>query len=357
MKTYQTPPGHAGSDQVNAMEESVNAHLEQIFHQVAKRNALDYGVGRTTMDFGEADSTLRLDAQKRECEGSIAFHAGRALELALHIVYARGADRILGREYPGVPKAQINEDRKSHSLAEIHLRIVEDLTGRNMADALEDVYQHALHEGVADLFVDEKFVRSVRLIDDTPFRVKKIRKMVGGAEMTVDHSLTPFGMPPGPRDEMSDFREMPEETFEDFLKKADSVYYSGDISKKRKNIRWEHYSARDHEYGRSYVVIGTKFFARLVRGIISLTHQRWMWDEGFARRQCERHLYLVKKRMKGLADQNFREEINLPEMISIDEWLKRYTAMGGPPKKSSKHDYDFLHAKWRISPKSRTGSA
>ena len=49
---------------------------------------------------------------------------GESMELALHIVYARGADRILGREYPGVPKAQINEDRGSHSLAELHCRII-----------------------------------------------------------------------------------------------------------------------------------------------------------------------------------------------------------------------------------------
>lgn len=102
MKTYQTPPGRAGADQINAMEESVNTQLEQMFHQAAKRNTLDYGVGRTTMISGGADDTLRLDAQKRECDGSIVFHAGRALELALHVVYARGADRIMDSMYHSV---------------------------------------------------------------------------------------------------------------------------------------------------------------------------------------------------------------------------------------------------------------
>ena len=110
---------------------------------------------------------------------------------------------------------------------------------------------------------------------DTPFREKKIQKSAAGAEMTVDHSLTPFGMPPGPEMKCRTSGECSEKTFEDFLKKADSVYYAGDISKKRKNMRWEHYSARDHEYGRSYVVIGTNFFARLVKGIIRLSHQKW----------------------------------------------------------------------------------
>ena len=355
MKMYQTPTGCAGADQVNAMEESVNTQLEQMFHQAAKRNVLDYGVGRTTMASGGADDTLRLDAQKRECDGSIVFHAGRALELALHVVYARVTDHILGRDYPGASKSRIKKDRQSHHLVQLRRLIVENLKGRKMTDTIEDVYQRALHTGVIDLFLDGNLVRSVHLVDDTPFRETKVAKMVDGAEMTLDHSLTPLGQPPAPRDQISDFMEMSHETFEDFLEKTDSVYYAGDSSKKkeRENMRWAHYSARDHEYGRPYVTIGTKFFARLVRGIISLSHQRWTWDEGFARRQFERHLYIVKKHMKGLVDQNFREEIDFPEMISTDEALQRFTTMGGPPERSSKHDYDYLHAKWEINTKSK----
>ena len=57
--------------------------------------------------------------------------------------------------------------------------------------------------------------------------------------------------------------------------------------------------------------------------------------------------------MKGLADQNFREEIDFPEMISTDEALQRFTTMGGPSERSSKHDYDYLHAKWEINTKSK----
>ena len=169
--------------------------------------------------------------------------------------------------------------------------------------------------------------------------------------MTLDHSFHHLGV-----EQTLGFMEMSHETFEDFLQKADSVYYAGESSK-RKNMRWAHYSARDHEYGRPYVVIGTKFFARLVRGIIGLSHQRWMWDEGFARRQLEYRQYNIRKLMEVHVMQNFREKIDFPEMISIDESLKRFTTMGEPPKRSSKHGYDFLHTKWRISTKPRDGSS
>ena len=362
MKMYQTPTGCTGSDQVNAMEESVNTQLEQMFHQAAKRNALDYGVGRTTMTSGGAGDTLRLDAQKRECDGTIVFHAGRALELALHIVYARGADRILGRKHPSASKDQtkkIEKDRKTHSLVSLRCRIVNDLKERKMADALEDVYQRALHTGVVDLFVNEELVWSFYHPDDTPFIETKVAKMVSGAEMTLDHSLNPLGATIGPKDQTSHFMEMSQETFEDFLQKADSVYYAEDSSKgkKRKNMRWAHYSSRDHEYGRPYVVIGPKFFARLVRGVIGLSQQLWTWDEGFARRQLERRQDNIRKRVEILVDQNFREKIDLPEMISIDEWLKRGIAMEEPPKMSSKHDYDILHRKWEIRTKPKDGSS
>ncbi len=87
-------------------------------------------------------------------------------------------------------------------------------------------------------------------------------------------------------------------------------------------MRWAHYSARDHEYGRPYVVIGTKFFARLVRGVIGLSHREWTWDKGFARRYHERRQYSTRKLMEAHAMQNFREKIDFPEMISIDESLK-----------------------------------
>ena len=64
MKAFVKPrEKSAGSDQIDAMEESVNTQLEQMFGQVAKRNALDCGCGRTTMNFGGVDNILRLDTE------------------------------------------------------------------------------------------------------------------------------------------------------------------------------------------------------------------------------------------------------------------------------------------------------
>ena len=85
---------------MNAPEESIQAQLEEMFMQAANRRILQYGVGRTTMTRNGAD-VQRLDAQRRKCDGSIVLHAARAMELALHVLYARGMDRILGRDYPG----------------------------------------------------------------------------------------------------------------------------------------------------------------------------------------------------------------------------------------------------------------
>lgn len=50
------------------------------------------------------------------------------------------------------------------------------------------------------------------------------------------------------------------QTFGEFLKKADAVYYADDVRGPRKNMRWAHYNARDHEYGeRPHVVAGIMF--------------------------------------------------------------------------------------------------
>lgn len=80
------------------MIESVHAEIEQWFDQFAKRKTLECGVGRMTTRSSVAHTELQLDAQKRTCEARVVFHAGRALEIALHVIYVRATDRILGRE-------------------------------------------------------------------------------------------------------------------------------------------------------------------------------------------------------------------------------------------------------------------
>ena len=332
----------AGTDQVNAIEESINSQIEQMFGQVAKKMSLSYGVGRTIMTGSDPDNKMRLDAQKRECDASIVFHAGRALELALHLLYARGADRILGREYPGAPDDRVKEDRKTHSLCSLHARIVNELEGRNVGDALEDVYQNALHRGIVDIIIDGEWAMGFFPPENKPFNEARINRMMDGAEMTLDH-LGDVGDLIGLTDEESDFTKMSEGTFTDFLAKADVAYYGG------KNMRWAHYSARDHEYGRRYVVIGCEFFARLVQGIVRLSNQPEVWDDNFSRRFHERRQYNILELMKAHAAQNFSEPIAFPPMISIDEAMEGHRRT----PQHSRSRYDFLHQKMELNSKRR----
>lgn len=255
------------------MTESVQSELEQMFLQFAKYDVLQFGVGRVAHKATHSDETIMLHAQRRECQAQATFHAGRALELAMHLVYARGADRIMGREYPRVDKKQIDKDRESHGLERLLERIVDDLSDRNMRDAFEEVYQEALHKGVVDLYLDDEILWSYFLEDDLPLSERSMNSMIDGAEMTLDHAngFVPMGFFSGKE---SKFKKIPFSTFGEFLQKADAVYYESDVKGSRKNMRWAQYSARDHEYGRPYVVVGRKFFARLVGGVVGLSHRQ-----------------------------------------------------------------------------------
>ena len=143
MQWYQTPTGKAGSDQLDAMEESVQAAIEQMFWQVAKRDSLEFGVGRTAEKLSSnPDRDMRLDAQKRECDGLIVFHAGKALETSLQVIYAKINNRIPGREYPGVPDEQIKRDRRSHSLATLYGDILKSVKSKSdLHDRIEAEFE------------------------------------------------------------------------------------------------------------------------------------------------------------------------------------------------------------------------
>ena len=80
------------------------------------------------MKFQNEGGARRLNAQIRECDGQMVSHAGRALELSMQIVYARGKDRIMGRGYPGVPAKQLEQDLYGgHSLFKLYERVVQEL--------------------------------------------------------------------------------------------------------------------------------------------------------------------------------------------------------------------------------------
>ncbi len=343
MKIFGTPKGRAGCDQVDAIVESAQSELEQMFHQAAKKRAIDHGVGRTVDTTDGSDSKIQLDAQKRECEAQIAFHGGRAVELALHVVYARAADRIIGREYPGVCRRLIAKDTRSHSLKYLYDRMLEEFSDRDMKSALEHAYQESFHKGIVDLFLDEKplwsfFPRE----DDVPFREVSKGGMFRGAEMTHDHSRFVFLEDPGE----SDFMRMPCDSFPTFLKKADAVYYESDVKGKRRNMRWTNYTARDHEYGRPYVVIGSEFFARLVGNIIKLSDEQWLWHPDFRVRWHERRHYIIDDTLKIHLMQNYNDKTEVPEIRSAqeaaDDAATRYD-------NNYPEDYRSRHREWKLS--------
>lgn len=191
---FQTPKGKAGSDQLDAMEESIQAAIEQMFWQIAKRDSLSFGVGRVAAKFSDSpDRDQRLDAQKRECDGLIVFHGGKALETALQVIYAKVNNRIPGREYPGVSSARMRQDRQTHSLEALYDDILKSVEGRpELPDELErefeSVFQTAYHNGVQDLIVDGELVHQFFLVENAPFREARIGGLRRGAEVTMDHS-------------------------------------------------------------------------------------------------------------------------------------------------------------------------
>ena len=350
MKIFPTPKGRAGCDQLDGMTESVQAELEQMFWQTAKHNALSFSVGRTAGSAQLADQKIQLHAQKRECQAQAMFHAGRAMELAMHIVYARGADRIMAREYPGVDKKQMYEDRRSHNLASLYARIIDDLTGRKMDEALEQVYQEALHRGVHDICDGNDVVWSFSHVEDAPFSEIKTGGLIDGAEMTWDHSdeSDPLGFM---NHSLSEFEKMPHQTFSEFLGKADAAYYEADVTGSRRNLRWAHYSARDHEYGRPYVVVGTRFFARLVGGVIALSQQQWTWHPDFAQRWHERRRYIIGELVRVHLKQSYSEETELPEMKSVEEMVKLFEFPHQGQRFRDPKTYKQLHKRWPLPSK------
>ncbi len=342
MQWLQTPTGEAGSDRLDAMVESIQAAIEQMFWQVAKRDSLSFGVGRTVNTSSDPDRDTQLDAQRRECDGLIVFHAGKALETTLQVAYARMYNRIRGREYPGVSRAQMGEDRRTHSLTSLYEDILNSvetkpgLSGEEVQDSFESIYQTALHKGIVDMIVDGECCYQFMFIEDTPFREARTGRLRHGAEITMDHS--DIGQILGLEEGDSDFSRLPCRNFAEFLAKADAVYYG------RRNMRWAHYSARDHEPGRPYVVVGSRFFARLIQGLIGLANEQWMWDEQFARRWHERRRIVVRDLVHHNLQQSFEECPDLPDPKSENEMMEYFRSF----RSARTDDYDSLHAKMGI---------
>ena len=339
MLLFPTPKGEAGSDQLDAMEESIQAALEQMFWQVAKRASLAFAVGRAgAMSSDSPDREMRLDAQRRECDGLIVFHAGKALETALQLICAKANNRVPGREYPGVSSRQIKRDRRTHSLATLYddtLKSIEKKPElrKQLEDEFESIFQTAYHKGVTDLVVDSELVGWFFRDEDAPFREVRIGGLRHAAEFTLDHStFDQLLMPPASE---SEFSRLPCRSFREFLVKADAAYYG------RRNMRWAHYSARDHERGRPYVIVGTRFFARLVQGLVKLAAEQWMWHERFAIRWHERRRVIIGDKVRAHISQSFTGKPDLPDMVSAEEMMKLSRSF----RSSRTDDYASLHIK------------
>ena len=275
----------------------------------------------------------------------------------MHIVYACGADRILGREYPGVDREELRKDRKTHSLASLYERIKTDLVGRDMCSAFEEVYQEALHQSITDVYLDGDLRNSYLLDDDRPFIQLNRRSAIDGAEMTLDHAGAGGSLSLG-TGEISEFEKLPFSNFSEFLEKADAAYYKADSQGKRKDMRWAHYSARDHEYGRPYVVAGTKFFARLTKGVIDLSyHQQWIWHPDFRRRWHQRSQYNIKQIMRAHLKQRFQNVPKLPEMKSVKEMEIFFQGARDGKKFQRTQAYKILHKKLQLHSKPAEGKA
>ena len=340
MKLFPTPDGKAGTDHIDAMIESAQSELEQMYGQLAKLKTLEYGVGRAvaTSDFG--DSKVRFLSQKRECEAQVCFHGGRALELALNVVHARATDRILGRDYSGAPDTVGKERRGGHAVKKIYDLIVEESSDKDVEGALEDVYQQVLHAGINEVHLDDRLIWSFFHREDCPFRETVSGGWYAGAETTQDNV--------GERDSLfgpidlsqTDFSKMNCETLPEFLGKADVTYY--EIEGRRRDLRWANYASRDHQHGRPYVVIGTDFFARLVAKIIALSSNwQWTWHPDFRERWHRRHQANIADRIDGLLNQNYSGKANLPEMNTTDESIKFWSMKHA----SYPDDYSHLHKK------------
>ena len=339
-------------DQLIALEESIHLHVRQMNQCVAELNSLNYLAGVDVFIGARNENKIRNDVLIRQFESRITFHAGRALELALHLIYARGTDRIFGKEYLGVSKEQIRSDRHSHDLAYVYQKICEDVDRDELLEAFEEVYQNALHQGVVDICTNDKVVLSLLASPDTPFRIRNISRLLDGMELTLEHRKDNESLV-FPDKSISNFSELPETTFEEFLFKADSVYYGRDIPNEqenthRKGMRWEDYSWRDHEYGRSYVVIGTAFFSRLIQGIVNLSHQGWFWNEQLAKRQIDRRRYNIEQLITILWRQNFSKSPDLPDMCSIDEELQRLQKTPELQNAIAEGQLQRLHTKFNL---------
>ena len=348
MQIFHTPLGKAGSDQLYGMEEAIQGDIRAMFQAGAERDALDYGVGSTVDKRLYHDGRVLLKARKREHDARITWTAGKAIERALQLIHAYGTDRIMGREFPGVDDKQLEEDtQRGHDLSRLRQMILDDLPGRDMENGLEDAYQKALNPGLLVVTLDDQHMwTTFASLEDIPLRERITGGVSDGEEYTLDHSSYESLLFQELDEAKSEFSELPIDTLEQFLYKADQSYYERDRgSGKRRNMNWAFYSARDHEPGRPYAVAGMRFFARLAKELVGLAKQPWVSDKRRLVREIERGNYNIRELLIVHAKQRFRDEIEFPPMITAEEMADKWLKSVPDVKAAVKRGYDYL--RWK----------
>lgn len=218
------------------------------------------------------------------------------METALQVIYAKINNRIPGREYPCVSPTQMRQDRGTHCLKALYTQILQFVEARSelagqLEQEFETVFQTAYHKGVQDLIVDGELVHRFFLAKHAPSG-KPQSGDTGTGPTSPWTTLTLLNS-------LSRTRKASQNSPGYHAATYRIAYYG------QRNMRWAHYSARDHERGRTYVVIGTRFFARLVQGLVAIAAEQWMWVEQFARRWHERSQVIVMYLVRSHFQQSF----------------------------------------------------
>lgn len=327
-----------GADLVDSLIAEIDLHREQMIEFADQRDNVPRVVPR------DDESTYRVRADFRTM-----WHAGRGLELALHGIFAVSQNKLMGREFRGAKRRDVMTERRGgHSLVKIYEKLIQadgihpDLERR----ALPHIYLHALHTGRRDVGDTGAEYRTVK---DVPFFLDAEQRVVSGRESTRDHTPGWFfnwyevthGFDKMPKhfqermgNEIPSFWKMPHGSFAEFLAKADKAHYG------RETMRFADYWWRDHQDFRPYVRVGSRFFDRLIEGLVRVVREPWVWEESYFERQLDRlshqHEWAAKKMVEQWLGKKFAEP---PDQKDLAKVLRERVPYPDP----ATWDYGILH--------------
>ena len=339
--TYATiRGGDLGADQAEALLREVLLHLDLMHDFDHKREHPPRRLKDMT------DKALH----RVQCDFRVVWHAGRALELVLHRIYAAANNKILGRKYPGASDKQVRAERSDrHRVQNVYDTLIHSCvnTHPDLEKALEHCFQKALHEGMEDIERGGQWYWRYISGRDSPFLLGSVQQLSAGREVTADHSVSYFynmsdvttgfeTMPDDFRERMGSdiatFWRNPCATFVDFLCQADHAYY-GHLP-----MRYADYWWRDHEDFRPYIRVGSRFFGRLVENLVELAKSTWIMEELYFQRQMKRISDYNRDYGKQMIEDWSDGSVVLPDVRINEEYLRRFTYPD-----PANYDYGILH--------------